>query len=159
MDQQNQNASAASTAAGDINRNVEANRTVETNACMGGTSDSYSGEASFDELMQQSPTLCPLSGWLKCLRKPALSMQYSIQKRHVPDMDKPVPSRDHKAREQGQSAAQSAAQSAQKGQNSDVMDVTGGFTIRYFDLIAGAMGLLLMGCIWKGCCRLKRVMK
>jgi len=134
MDQQNQNTSAASAAREDVNRDTETNIQM--------------GEASFDELMRQSPTLCPLSGWLKCLRKPAISLQYSMQKRHIPDLDK-----------DNRESGQTGASSAQKGQNSDTMDVTGGFTIRYFDLLAGAMGLLLLGCVWKGCCGLKRVMK
>lgn len=108
---------------------------------------------SFDQLMEQSPMLSPLAGWLKCLRKPAISMEYSIQKRHVPDLDT----------DGGQSAKNgqkpSASASAQpKGTNSDTMGVSGSFTIRYFDFALGVVGLAIAGCIMKGCCCIKKMM-
>ena len=126
--------------------------------------------ASWDRLMAQSPMLAPLGQWLKCLRKPAISLQYSFQKRHIPDLDAAQRAAQSAAQSAAQGAAQSAAQGAAqgaaqsaetagKGQNSDVMDVTGGATLRYFDLAAGVVGIMLLGCLWKGCCALKRVMK
>lgn len=128
------------------NANINTNTNTDQDA---NVSRADSGQSpTFDQLMQKSPTLSPFCGWLKCLRAPALSMQYSIRKRHIPDLD-------NDTGEQGQATSPSV----QKGKNSDIMDVTGDFTIRYFDLMAGAVGLLLLGCIWKGCCRLKRVMK
>ena len=122
--------------------------------------------ASWDQLMAQSPALAPVGRWLKCLRKPAISLQYSFQKRHIPDLDVAQSAAQSAAQEAAQSAAQGAAQSAAqgaetagKGQNSDVMDVTGGATLRYFDLAAGVVGIMLLSCLWKGCCALKRAMK
>ncbi len=100
---------------------------------------------TMEQLMQKSPKLSPLCGWIKCLRAPALSMRYSIQKRHVPDLD------THTG---GQ--GQSPSPTAQQGKNSDTMDMTGGFTIRYFDFALGVLGLMVAGCLWKGCCRLKK---
>ena len=92
-------------------------------------------------LMEQSEKTCALGQWMKCLRKPALSMQYTLEKRHIPDMDNDP-----------------TGQTAGKGSNSDTMSVTGGFTIRYFDLAAGAMTLLLAGCMIKALCCVKKMM-
>ena len=113
--------------------------------------------ASLESLMAQSPKLCPLSGWLTCLRRPALSMQYSLQKRHVPDLDADTGSRNPTASAPGKGSGSSPSPAAGKpGQNSDTMDVTGGFTIRYFDFAMGVLGLSLLACILKGCSCLKR---
>lgn len=110
------------------------------------------GGQSFDQLMAQSPKLCPFAGWLKCLRKPALSMEYSFQKRHVPDLDNDVQGA-HKASGQGNQGA-----THPNGQNSDTMSISGGFTIRYFDFALGVVGLAIAGCLMKGCGCLKRKM-
>lgn len=92
-------------------------------------------------LMGQNQRTCLLGQWMKCMRKPALSMQYTLEKRHIPDMDDDP-----------------TGQAQVKGSNSDTMSVTGGFTIRYFDLAAGAMTLLLAGCMIKALCCVKRLM-
>ncbi len=92
-------------------------------------------------LMEQNQKTCCLGKWMKCLRKPALSMQYTIEKRHVPDMDDDP-----------------TGQTEIKGSNSDTMSVKGGFTIRYFDFAAGAFTILIAGCIMKACCCLKKMM-
>ena len=93
------------------------------------------------KLMGENQKTCVLGHWMKCLRKPALSMQYTLEKRHIPDMDNDP-----------------TGQKAGKGSNSDTMSVTGGFTIRYFDLAAGAMTLLLAGCMIKALCCVKKMM-
>ena len=78
---------------------------------------------------------------MKCMRKPALSMQYTLEKKHVPDMDDDP-----------------AGQTPVKGSNSDAMSVSGGFTIRYFDLAAGAMLLLVAGCMVKAMCCVRKML-
>ena len=93
------------------------------------------------KLMGENQKTCVLGQWMKCLRKPALSMQYTLEKRHIPDMDNDP-----------------TGQTAGKGSNSDTMSVTGGFTIRYFDLAAGAMTLLLAGCMIKALCCMRKMM-
>lgn len=93
------------------------------------------------KLMGENQKTCALGQWMKCLRKPALSMQYTLEKRHIPDMDNDP-----------------TGQTAGKGSNSDTMSVTGGFTIRYFDLAAGAMTLLLAGCMIKALCCMRKMM-
>jgi hypothetical protein len=124
-----------------------------------------------------------LKDWLICVRKPALSLRYRMEKRHVPDLDaEPAVRGDSAATSAGQadtttsadtpaisrnapSDAPEAADSPSapkapvKGKNSDLMTVTGGFTIRYFDLAAGMLGMLLAGCLFRGCCWMKRQMK
>jgi len=92
-------------------------------------------------LMEQNDKTCCLGQWMKCLRKPAISMQYTLEKRHIPDMDDDP-----------------TGQTQVKGSNSDTMSVTGGFTIRYFDLAAGAMTLLLAGCMIKALCCVRKLM-
>ena len=82
------------------------------------------------------PVVCE---WLTCLRRPALSMQYSVQKRHVPDLDNDTGT-------------------TPSGMDSDDMNLRGGFTIRYFDLAAGALVLATAGCLIKLCCAVKRKM-
>lgn len=92
-------------------------------------------------LMEQSEKTCGLGQWMKCLRKPALSMQYTVDKRHIPDMDDDP-----------------TGQTQVKGSNSDTVSVKGGFTIRYFDFAAGAFTLLVAGCMIKALCCVKKMM-
>jgi len=117
---------------------------------------------NFDQLMAASPVLSPLAGWLKCLRKPAISVEYSFKKRHVPDLDRDCP-------KSGQSGSPNAAVGGQSipdgqgvqggqgspsgacGQNSDVMGAGGSFTIRYFDFALGILGLAIVRCMTRGC--------
>ena len=93
------------------------------------------------KLMGENRRTCVLGQWMKCLRKPALSMQYTVEKRHIPDMDDDP-----------------AGQMQVKGSNSDTMSVKGGFTIRYFDFAAGAFTLLVAGCMMKALCCVKKIM-
>ena len=117
---------------------------TDTSTTTGTSASTASGSApTMTQLMEQSPRLSPLCGWIRCLRGPALSMQYSIQKRHVPDLNADI-------------AQQSSGTPATAGQNSDTMDMTGGFTIRYFDFALGILGLTVVGCLLKCCSRLKK---
>ena len=93
------------------------------------------------KLMGENQKTCGLGQWMKCLRKPALSMQYTVEKRHIPDMDDDP-----------------TGQTRVKGSNSDTVSVKGGFTIRYFDFAAGAFTLLVAGCMMKALCCVKRLM-
>ena len=93
------------------------------------------------KLMGENQKTCVLGQWMKCLRKPALSMQYTVEKRHIPDMDDDP-----------------TGQTQVKGSNSDTMSVKGGFTIRYFDFAAGAFTLLVAGCMMKALCCVKKMM-
>ena len=92
-------------------------------------------------LMGQNAHTCVLGKWMKCMRKPAVTMQYTLEKRHIPDMD-----------------GDPSGQTPVKGANADAVSVTGGCTIRYFDLAAGMMLLLLAGCVLKGLCRVRKWM-
>ena len=92
-------------------------------------------------LMEQNHKTCCLGQWMKCLRKPAISVQYTLEKRHIPDMDDDP-----------------TGQTQVKGSNSDTVSVTGGFTIRYFDLAAGAITLMLAGCMIKALCCVRKLM-
>ena len=150
MDQETKQPSA------DTNTSTNANQSLSADSSDGGKSP------TMEQLMQKSPALSPLCGWLKCLRKPALSMQYSIQKRHIPDLDTDTggqssgnnsPSAQNPPSAQG---GQSPSPSAKKGQNSDTMSLSGGFTIRYFDFALGILGLMVAGILVKGGCRLKK---
>jgi hypothetical protein len=122
----------------------QANATdTKTTATEGATENQTPTNGADDmlRLMEGNQKTCCLGQWMKCLRKPALSMQYTLEKRHIPDMDDDP-----------------TGQTQVKGSNSDTMSVTGGFTIRYFDLAAGAMTLLLAGCMIKALCCVKKMM-
>lgn len=138
MDQENKQQTAdvntTNTAATHTSNNATPDNPVASQPC-----------PTMDQLMAQSPKLSPFCGWIKCLRGPALSMQYSIQKRHVPDLN-------------AETSQQTSGTTSAAGQNSDTMDVTGGFTIRYFDFALGVLGLMVAGCLLKGCCFLKKKM-
>ena len=105
------------------------------------TATPTNGATDMLKLMEQNTKTCGLGQWMKCLRKPALSMQYTIEKRHIPDMDDDP-----------------TGQVDIKGSNSDTMLVKGGFTIRYFDFAAGALTILVAGCIMRACYCLKKIM-
>ena len=166
MENQNQKKQATSDvpAAEAASATDTAGSTANGNAAGTSAGAAPSGD-SFDALMEQSPVLCPVGKWLKCLRKPAISLEYSISKRHIPDLDEMPQSTPSASGTAGGTGTKGTAQAASgtkgagKGQNSDIMDMTGGFTIRYFDLTVGVMGIALLGCLWKGCCCLKRIMK
>ena len=153
MEQENQNTkdtadtgATASSAAGNT-----PDSSAPTEAGAGGESQ------TFDQLMSASPTLSPLASWLKCLRKPAISVEYSFQKRHVPDLDRENKKGGHTA-SGAKNTASGSTESAKSGKNSDVMDVTGSFTIRYFDFALGILGMAIASCMAKGCGCLKRKM-
>ena len=102
-------------------------------------------------LMDQSQNTCTLGQWVKCMRKPALSFQYTLDKRHIPDMDSETADKNG-------GLGQNNASASIKGANSDVMTLKGGFSIRYFDLGAGLLTLLAAGCLIKTCyCLTKRM--
>ena len=142
---------------------TEGEMTAMDRAVSSSGDSSSGGEPNFQQLMAVSPTLAPLGGWLACLRKPAISVEYNLTKRHIPDLDtdgggsatSPASGQtaDQKA---GQEAGQEAGQGA--GKNSDVMRLGGHFTIRYFDFALGILGLALAGCLTRGCGCLKRLM-
>ena len=103
-------------------------------------------------LMEQNQKTCMLGQWMRCMRKPALSVQYTLEKRHIPDMDN-----DPAGKIAGQASGGKSGAGG-KGSNADTVSVTGGFTIRYFDLAAGAMTLLLAGCMIKALCCVRKLM-
>ncbi len=124
-----------------MNQNTSHNDKATSGAAPSTPAAPTNGADDMLKLMGENQKTCVLGQWMKCLRKPALSMQYTLEKRHIPDMDNDP-----------------TGQTAGKGSNSDTMSVTGGFTIRYFDLAAGAMTLLLAGCMIKALCRVRRMM-
>ena len=110
------------------------------------------GESDFQRLMAASPTLSPLAGWLKCLRKPAISVEYNLTKRHIPDLDVDGGAGSMMRGSSGGTAEGEASEGeAAAGKNSDTMGLGGSFTIRYFDFALGILGLAIVGCLGKGC--------
>ena len=111
------------------------------------------------DVLKKTPVPPVLCDWLVCMRKPALSMQYSVQKRHVPDLDAEAAQGGTTRAQEDSNGAQAkagAVPSGAAGVNSDTMGVKGDFTIRYFDLAAGVLALTAVGCLIKTCCFLKR---
>ena len=141
-------------------------------------------------VVEQLPMPRALKDWLVCLRKPAISLQYRVSKRHIPDLDSepqagaaasdesasasaPSSSSTDSAPAADPSAAKDSAAggstedtatpatppAAAKGKNTDLMTLSGGLTIRYFDLGMGLVGLLLAGCLLRGGCRVRKMLK
>ena len=135
MDTMNQNTN------NNDNGTTAASATPAAGAAPNGGTATSTGADDMLCLMGQSQKTCALGQWMKCMRKPALSMQYTLEKKHVPDMD-----------------GDPAGQTPVKGANADTVSVTGGFTIRYFDLAAGAMLLLAAGCAVKAMCCVRKMM-
>lgn len=126
------------------------------------TSDSCStGAKSCEQLMSECPVTAKAAPWLACLRKPAISLSYTLEKRHVPDITASS-NQPNAGQDGGKSSALSGSKGTSQGDsqgtcgcrcssgvNSDVMQCTGSCTIRYFDLLMGAMGLVALGAIWR----------
>ena len=129
----------------DTNHNDKATPNASAPAGGNATDNTANGATNGAEdmlcLMEQSQRTCLLGQWMRCMRKPALSMQYTLTKKHIPDMDDDP-----------------SGQTLVKGANADTVSVTGGFTIRYFDLAAGAMLMLAAGCAIKAMCCVRKMM-
>ena len=153
--QGNTQGNAQSSAQSSVQSNTQGNAqgNAQNNAQGNANASASSGTTGADDLltlMDQSGKTCAVGQWLRCLRKPGLSVQYTLTKRHVADMDSEAA---------GQSGVSSACGSAPlKGANADVMNLQGGFTIRYLDLAAGLLLLTAVGCVVKGLCCLKKMM-
>ena len=144
MDQENQSAAMP-----DGTGNITASAQTDTEGSATQKDTSAAGQANFDQLMESSPTLSPFAGWLKCLRKPAISVEYNLKKRHVPDLDQD--GGQGKQSGQGNQCGSGKDSQGACGKNSDVMGVSGSFTIRYFDFALGILGLAIVKCVTKGC--------
>ena len=151
MDNQNQNQYRSPNGQNGQNDTAAESKNAVAGRKTGGSACPCTGADEMLTLMDRSDKTCVLGQWMKCLRKPALSVQYTLDKRHIPDMDSETAGKDG-------SPDQSKAAAPIKGANADVMTVKGGFTIRYFDLAAGMVTLLAACCIIKGCCCLKKMM-
>ncbi len=173
----------ADTSASDIH----AKHTPTSAAASADTAESTAPAATPDmhSVVEQLPMPRALKDWLVCLRKPAISLQYRISKRHIPDLDSEpqagvaasatpalssVPAADSAATDPSAVKASAASGStedtatpatppAAKGKNTDLMTLSGGLTIRYFDLGMGLVGLLLAGCLFRGGCRVRKMLK
>ena len=144
---------------------TEANQAQSSNAGQKNATSEGGNNSTPDmmTLLQQSSLPSSACNWISCLRKSGMSLTYSLEKQHVPDMDQPQGNSGGKqANEQSgngsgsQSKGQKNDQSNAQGGASDTMTCSGTCSIRYFDLIVGGM-LLLVACgILKGCRSMKR---
>ena len=146
-----QNTPHTATPEGESAPSLSSARAEET----GGAAQSDPG---FEQLMESSPMLSPLAGWVKCLRRSGISVEYSFRKRHVPDMALEGGATSSQGACDTACTTKSAAFPSAKGKNSDEMGVNGHFTIRYFDFALGVLGLAIASCMAKSCCALKRYM-
>lgn len=128
------------------------------------TDNNSAASAAPDMMTLLGQTSLPASarGWLSCLRKSGMSLTYSLQKRHIPDMDQP-----QSAQSGGQNSGQSQGNSqgnntssAQGNQQttgaSDTMTCSGSCSVRYFDLAVGAILVMTVCGILKGCRCMKK---
>lgn len=128
-------------------------------------SNSTATGAAPDMMTLLGQTSLPASarGWLSCLRKSGMSLTYSLQKQHIPNMDQA-----QSAQSGGQTGGQNSGQSQGKntssaqGSNqqstgaSDTMTCSGSCSVRYFDLAVGAILVITVCGILRGCRCMKR---
>ncbi len=122
--------------------------------------------ASPDMMTLLSQTTLPRStcGWLSCLRKSGMSITYSMEKRHIPDMSKPrqdantccASSQNRGGQDRGNDSSAKAPSNGQTTGASDTMTCSGTCAIRYFDLAVGAVLVLTVCGILKGCRLMKK---
>lgn len=111
-----------------------------------------------NSLIRDSNMPTPLCNWLRCLRTPGISMTYTLQKKHIPDMEIADTAADTAASSSGDSTSTVPANSTD---TTDIMNVSGTLRARYFDLAVGALAIvagcmLIKGCLC-GCKCLKRL--
>ena len=122
-------------------------------------------------LLGQTSLPANVCGWLSCLRKSGMSLTYSMQKRHIPDMDQPQSAQggQNGGQNGGQTGGQTDGQSDGQAQNassgqgnqqsagtSDTVTCSGSCSVRYFDLAVGAMLVLTVCGMLKGLRCMKR---
>ena len=116
-------------------------------------------------LLGQSSLPASTCGWLSCLRKSGMSLTYSLQKQHIPNMDQPQPAQSGAPSNgqnggQGQGNSQGKNTSSAQGNSkatgtSDTMTCSGSCSVRYFDLAVGAILVLTVCGILKSCRHIK----
>ena len=106
-------------------------------------------------LLGQTSLPASTCGWISCLRKSGMSLTYSLQKRHIPDMDQARSAQGGQSDQNGQNAS-SGQGNQQSAGTSDTMTCSGSCSIRYFDLAVGAMLVLTVCGILKGCRCMRR---
>ena len=121
-----------------------------------GNSTTANGKTAPDMMTLLGQTSLPANvcGWLSCLRKSGMSLTYSMQKRHIPDMDQPQSAQN--GGQDGEKNASSDKGNQQSAGASDTMTCSGSCSIRYFDLAVGAMLVLTVCGILKGCRCMRR---
>ncbi len=113
--------------------------------------------SDMNTLMQECSAPAPLCAWVRYLRAPAMTLQYSMTKRHIPDLDA-----ERQAMTAGGKSNSANASAGNPGNSTantpkdGIMQMGGSCTVRYFDLALGAAVLLAVGAFIKcsmGCCR------
>ncbi len=134
-----------------------------------GRTDSPSGSGAhtaeapkMGELLRQSSVPSGVCDWLSCLRKPGMTLSYSVEKRHVADMD--APRAEPRGGQMSCSDKGNTNQSGNPGKSggtratgaADTMACSGTCAVRYFDLAVGGALILAFCGVLKcclGCCR------
>lgn len=144
---------------GQAGQNAGNNSATDNNSAAGAAPDMMT-------LLGQTSLPASARGWLSCLRKSGMSLTYSLQKQHIPNMDQ-AQSAQSGGQTGGQNGGQSQgnsqgknASSAQGNQQttgaSDTMTCSGSCSMRYFDLAVGAILVMTVCGILKGCRCMKK---
>ncbi len=169
MDTEEKQNTGRANATADIAQDSDSQATTAQAAPSGGHGNSQAGQApDMMALLEQCAVPSPVCGWLRCLRAPGMELTYSMQKRHIPDMDtekqqapggqaggKPAKGSNQSPSAESSSTAATGNQADPNGQPGS-MQCAGSCRVRYFDLAVGAMVALAVGCMMKcmlGCCR------
>lgn len=129
-----------------------------TGACHGENSGGNSSGGSGGDLLSCLPLPTSCTTILRKLRRPAISIRYSLDKQIIPDLDaaQTQTSGSHSG------AANTSSESAQSGGSagntaSNTMSESGSFTVRFFDVAVGGMLVAVGICMLKCCCGMKRM--
>ncbi len=116
-----------------------------------------------NSLIRDSHMPTSLCNWLQCLRTPGITLKYTLQKQHIPDMSaaEAAPASPSSTTAAPLTDTAESSSPADSTDTTDIMQVSGTLRARYFDLAAGALAILAGCMLIKGClcgCRcLKRM--
>ncbi len=140
-----------------------ASRSSDTSSPATGSAASADATPTMEELLTRAPVPSSVCDWITCMRKAGISLSYSLEKRHIPDMKRDAQAsastgRTAQKSSDGATSGASGTQTAPAVGSIDTMTVSGTCRIRYFDLALGAMALLAASVMVKCCCCMKKLL-
>ncbi len=157
MDTETNHSNAGASGAAAASSTDSSANAASANATSANTTSSAAASApTMDELLSESPIPCGICRWITCMRKAGIALNYTMEKRHIPDMNQEAKTSSPTSKPAPASGASAFSAGAPTKGSMDAMTISGVCRIRYFDLALGAMALLSASILLKCCCRMKR---